>query len=176
MKNAVLLIGLVLGCSFGHVLADDSASFDVGGGGFDTLAAGTLVPNTAVACDFSVEEVRFDTKWNPSISIIFKEAGEEPAFAKLSAFRSNLEAGWRYELTITSSEGRTSKVNAYTGQSESILPMRMILSGDKYVIYYIGHELDNVSVIDASLYSLAVWSVAASGVKGISSCKPSLPK
>ena len=153
--------------------ADDS--FDIPIGEFSTLYSGALAPNTLVSCEFSIDEAFYGDRWVPMVSIVFKEADksdDDALYYKLSASRSNRDQdrGWRHRFRIQYADDRDTIVVAKSGTSESVLPMTMILDDDKYVLFYVGEEPDDMSIFDASNFSVLLWEVNASGVKGSGDC------
>ena len=48
--------------------------------------------------------------------------------------------------------------------------MNMMWDDDRYVLFFVGDDVDNLSTIDASTYSMSRWEVNASGVKGSGDC------
>ena len=172
MKLRVYVAGLLIAISVSQLMADDD-SFDVPNGKFKTLYSGALALGTLISCDFSVDEAFFGSKWIPMLSIVFKAAAESDGFPphfKLHATRSEDDQVWRHKFTIQHSEDRESEITAHTGTTESILPMNMVWDDDDYVLFYVGEDLDDLSAIDSSKYTLTQWEVNASGVKGSGDC------
>ncbi len=174
MKVKALLLALLLGAPVGQANSDDY-SFDLANGEFSTLYSGALAPNTLISCEFSVEEAFYGDKWTPSVSIVFTETGksdDKALFFKLSASRSNRDQdeGWRHRFRVQHADNRETITIAKSGASENILPMTMILDDDGYVLFFVGEEPDDMSIFDASTFSVVRWEVNASGVKGSGDC------
>jgi hypothetical protein len=172
MKIEFLLVGFLISIHASQSLADDSDAFDALNGKYETLSSGALMPNTLISCNLSVDEAYFGSKWIPSVSIIFagaNESDEDGVTIKLSASRSSEDQDWRHQFMITGSEGRESVIAAYTGLSDSVLPMHLLWDDDGYIVFYVG-ELENMSMLDVSQYPLVKWQVTTSGVKGSGDC------
>lgn len=176
MKIQVLLVGALVSACTWQSLANNSEDFDVPNGLFSTLSSGALAPKTLISCKFTVAEVYFGSKWIPSVSIIFEGAinpDEHSVNIKLSATQSKRNKEWRHQFLLTDSVGRESVISAYTGLSDSVLPMHLLLDDDNYIVFFVG-EPENMSMLDVSQYALVTWKVVASGVKGSGDCNSRL--
>ena len=161
MKTHLLFVGLLLGMLPNIALSDDSDAFDVPNGMFRTLSSGALIPQTLITCFFSVDEVYFGSEWIPSVSIIFaEERGEDEGEInfKLSAYQSEGIEGWRHEFTVRDGEEEVETIiNAHTGTSETILPMRMFWT-EGTVLFYVGEDSDNFSSLNIAPNTPQRWS------------------
>ena len=174
MKFHSLIVAALTSISVSLAFAADD-SFDVPNGQFSTLYSGALAPNTLVSCEFSIEEAFYGDKWVPMVSIVFKEvdkSDDDALYFKLSANRSNRDQdqGWRHEFRIQYADARETIAVAKSGVSEHVLPMTMVLDDDQYVLFFVGEEPDDMSIFDASTFSVLRWEVNVSGVKGSGDC------
>lgn len=174
MRNYAVLVGALTSMSISMAFAADE-SFDIPNGEFSTLYSGALAPNTLISCEFDIEEAFYGDKWVPMVSILFSEADEsddDRKYFKLAANRSNQdkERGWRHEFRIQYADDRETITIAKSGTSENVLPMTMILDHDEYVLFFVGEEPDDMSIFDASTFSVMRWQVNVSGVKGKGDC------
>lgn len=172
MNIKILVIGLLIIIPVGEARSDDD-SFDVESGSVRTMYSGALAPGTLIECEFLIEEAYFGDKWLPMLAISFDAIDQpdvESLLIKLHASRSSNEEGWRHEVLINKSEGRDSDISAYTGETNTVLPMHLWLTDDQYVVFFVGDEEYDMSSIDVSSYSLTRWKVLASGVTGSGDC------
>ena len=173
MKIEVLPVGFLISILAGQSLPDDGEAFDVSSGKYATMYSGSLVPGTLISCQFTVDKAFFGSKWIPSVSIIFKaidRSDEQAPNIKLIASRSDEDHDWRHELQIVNSDDRLSFITAHTGRSDSVLPMNLMWDDDQFIVFYIGDDVEYMSMVDVTGHSLKRWEVIASGVKGSGDC------
>lgn len=172
MNYLCLLVGLITSISVSQAIASDD-TFDVPNGKFSTLYSGALAPDTVISCDFSIDEVFYGSKWIPMVSIVFSETNDtddDTLYFKLSASRSEKDEGWRHKFRVQHADDRETITTAKSGVSEFVLPMTMMLDDERYVLFFVGEEPDELSMFDASTFPVSWWEVNASGVKGSGDC------
>ena len=177
MRAKLILVGVLLCISAGSARTEDcdcfSDSFDVPGGQVQTLYSDGLTLRRLVKCTFSIDDGYLDPSWLSSLNIVFLPR-EQPNGGKhlirLMAFQAEENEGWRYHLEVKNRDSRESRITAYTGQSDSVLPMSMILHDENVVGYFVGEDASNLSLIDVSNLNPISWQVIVSGIRGSVDC------
>ena len=180
MQKLKIVLGLLFLAYCGPVFSTDSASFDVPGGSTEIVFAGPLAPDMLVQCQFAVEQPVFDDGWIPSVAIFFEtdeQVEDGGMWVSLAAIGSEEEQGWRYRLRVYEDRwNRGSDINVHTGATESVMQLNMILTGDEYVLFFVGEKAAEHSKIDIAPAVMTKWAVLATGITGTRQCDTRLPE
>jgi hypothetical protein len=106
----VLLVAVFVG---GDVALgqDQWLPFDVGGGMISELVRSELEPNTGIACQLRVTDLRYKEEWGPSFSIVLAEMGDMrrdaqgERFVQLSMTVGERDRARIYRVTAVGVEG-----------------------------------------------------------------------
>jgi len=178
MRNAIWLPLVVLvGCdSRGPV--DEHKPFDVPAGLYSELFRESFGDIQVVQCRFTIDEVRIESRWRPSLSIFLSSTGtlgadlqDEKTLRLMSTVSKRDSSKKLFSLHTFGFDDDISDLVKEADPLDEEIVMTLGRAANGNVEYSVGEDKTNSELLQFPDFKPQYWIVVASGISGAIECK-----